>query len=168
MDKYRIKIVSGIFADYTGPLGAGFEFVNGVSVEALPTLAAQAIAAEGDAYVVDEHGELMLQSGSPLRVTPGAMPYPDTVTESFYRPESQGEVIDEGEDRAEVEPSQAAVADELEPESIQSEIYTREQLEAVADKVGLRGLREIGDKIEVRGKSIPELIERILTKTGEA
>lgn len=163
MDKYRIKIVSGIFASYTGPLGAGFEFVDGVSVEALPTLAAQAIAAEGDAYVVDEQGEFVLQDGHTLRVTPGAMPYPDTVTESFYRPETQG-VVDESEDHTEVEPPQDAVAAPEESAST----YTREDLELIADKTGLRGLREIGDKIDVRGKSIPELIERILLKVGDA
>lgn len=168
METYRIKIVHGIFADYTGPLGAGYEFVKGVSVEALPTFAAQAIAAEGDAYVVDEHGEYVLDNGRRLRVMPGAMPYPDEVTESFYRPDAQEEGSDESEDRVEIEPTKDAVADTVAEELVDLGEIDRAYLEAIADKTGLKGLREIGDKLDVRGKSIPELIERILTKAGDA
>ncbi|TOK02416.1 hypothetical protein CGI28_25555, partial [Vibrio parahaemolyticus] len=36
----------------------------------------------------------------------------------------------------------------------------------VADESGLRGLREIGDAVGVKGKSIPELIDRILKNQG--
>lgn len=40
--------------------------------------------------------------------------------------------------------------------------YTREQLEAIADKEGISGLREIADPLGIKGRSINELIGEIL------
>lgn len=40
--------------------------------------------------------------------------------------------------------------------------YTREQLEEIADKSGIGGLREIGDKFNVKATSITKLISAIL------
>jgi hypothetical protein len=40
--------------------------------------------------------------------------------------------------------------------------HTQESLEAVADKDGIKGLRAIADKFEVKGTSIAELIREIL------
>jgi len=40
--------------------------------------------------------------------------------------------------------------------------YTREDLEAVADKDGIAGLRKIGDPIGAKGTSIAKLIDEIL------
>lgn len=165
MENYRIKIVNGIFAGYSGLLGAGFEFVDGVSVEELPTSVAQMIAAEGDSYVVDADGEYVLdEECRPYKVTPGSMPFPDAVTESFYLPEKV-QVRYEEEIQID-EPKKDDLAD-AEPEvSTDLQTYSRQQLEAVADKEGMRGLREIGDKFGAKGKSIPELIEKILNKCG--
>jgi len=47
-------------------------------------------------------------------------------------------------------------------ESHSAPLYTREQLEAIADKDGINGLRKIGDTVGVRGTSIRVLIESIL------
>lgn len=41
-------------------------------------------------------------------------------------------------------------------------VYTKEQLEAIADKDGIAGLRNIGDTLDVRGTSITKLIQAIL------
>lgn len=40
--------------------------------------------------------------------------------------------------------------------------YTRESLEAIADKEGIAGLRVIGERYGVKGRGISELIEGIL------
>jgi hypothetical protein len=40
--------------------------------------------------------------------------------------------------------------------------YTREELEEIADRDGIKGLREIGDKINVKGVAITTLITDIL------
>lgn len=46
--------------------------------------------------------------------------------------------------------------------------YTREQLEAVADAKGIKGIREIADKLGFKGNSITDLIEKILTAQSGA
>lgn len=48
------------------------------------------------------------------------------------------------------------------PVSAPSTLYTKEQLEAIADKEGIAGLRAIGDTLDVRGTSITKLIAAIL------
>ncbi|MGZ8497409.1 MAG: hypothetical protein ACXWXL_03300 [Candidatus Binatia bacterium] len=42
--------------------------------------------------------------------------------------------------------------------------YTREELEAIADKGGIAELRKIADELGVKGKAIQTLIDGILTK----
>lgn len=42
--------------------------------------------------------------------------------------------------------------------------YTKEELEAIADKKGIAGLREIGDPLGVKGTGVLKLIEAILAK----
>ena len=46
--------------------------------------------------------------------------------------------------------------------------YTQAELEAIADKDGIAGLREIGDSIGVKSTSIGGLIEAILAKQSPA
>lgn len=46
-------------------------------------------------------------------------------------------------------------------------LFTREELEKVADGTGMKGLREVGDKWNVRGRAIPELIDKILAAQSE-
>lgn len=43
-----------------------------------------------------------------------------------------------------------------------SDVFTKEQLEAIADKTGIAGLREIAAPLNVKGTSIDKLIEGIL------
>lgn len=165
MDQYRIKIVNGIFAGYTGVLGMGRQFIDGASVEPLATAEAQMIAAEGDAYVIDAEGDFVLDdAGRPFKVMPGAMPFPDSLGISFV--DSKREVRIEETEAISDEPTHV-VADVEATSTGEQPTYSREQLEAVADSEGLRGLREIGDAVGAKGKSIPELIERILDKAGE-
>ena len=44
--------------------------------------------------------------------------------------------------------------------------YTREQLEQIADEHGIAGLREIGEKYGIKGRGIVELINEILKAQG--
>lgn len=46
--------------------------------------------------------------------------------------------------------------------------HTREALEAIADKGGIKALREIGDKLDVRGSDIKKLINAILNAESKA
>ncbi len=45
--------------------------------------------------------------------------------------------------------------------------FTRESLEAIADKQGLNGLRPIGDKYGIKSNSIVSMIDKLMELTGE-
>ena len=45
--------------------------------------------------------------------------------------------------------------------------YTLAELEAIADKDGIKGLRDVGSPLGVRGTSINGLIEEILRVAGK-
>ena len=47
-------------------------------------------------------------------------------------------------------------------ETAQLRLYTQEELEAVADKQGINGLRAIADPLQVKNRSIPGLIAEIV------
>lgn len=53
---------------------------------------------------------------------------------------------------------------EAQPEPVGSKVYTEAELEEIADKAGIKGLREIGTVIGVKGNAIGELIKAILAK----
>lgn len=52
-------------------------------------------------------------------------------------------------------------------ESKPTETYTKEQLEEIADKDGIKGIRMIGDSLGVRGNSIADLIAKIMAVAGK-
>ena len=43
-------------------------------------------------------------------------------------------------------------------------VWTLSELEAIADAEGISGLREVGEIVEVKGRSIGDLIQNILSK----
>ena len=49
-------------------------------------------------------------------------------------------------------------------EHLDPRVWTLTELEAIADAEGISGLREVGDILEVKGRSIGDLIQSILTK----
>jgi len=46
-------------------------------------------------------------------------------------------------------------------------VWSLSELEAIADSEGISGLREVGDLLEVKGRSIGDLIQSILAKQSE-
>ncbi|MET2951334.1 immunoglobulin domain-containing protein [Vibrio owensii] len=61
-----------------------------------------------------------------------------------------------------VEPQQVSIEPEQSSEPGTQALYTREELEQVADSQGIAGLREIADRHDIRGRSIQELINELL------
>lgn len=49
-------------------------------------------------------------------------------------------------------------------EHIDPRVWSLSELEAIADAEGISGLREVGDIVEVKGRSIEDLIQNILEK----
>lgn len=147
--------------NYTGSL-AGHAFVDGRSVNAIPLRAALKIGAIVEVY--DEQDVRLHPSTYPRepgvsdRPAIGQVTYPTADAESTpapYVPETPAPEQDEAID---LEPARTI-------DALTGQVkvtYTRAQLEAIADKRGINGLREIGEPLEVKGRSIPELITKIL------
>lgn len=75
------------------------------------------------------------------------------------------EIVDRNNELAIVEP--VFQVDDPEIASVPARKYTLEELESIADKGGIAALREIGDKLGVKGRSIPEVISRIFEVSGQ-
>lgn len=155
--KVFVTIASGAWAEYTGTLG-GYYFENGVSKDSIPLRAALRIGASMDAY--DQNGVRLhpsnyavaegagsVEAGVVTLETEGAKPVP------VYEPVST--VSDAKE--IDLTPTREVSAD-----GVVKVTYTRAQLEGIADKKGINGLREISDPLNVKGRSVTELIDKIV------
>ncbi|BEE07091.1 MULTISPECIES: hypothetical protein [Aeromonas] len=153
---FKVKL-TGPYAGFSGLLFGRFAFENGVSVAKLHFLEAQLLASEARGLsMLDESGK---EEG---HVYPGAMPLAEL---------EPGEMVvtlrDETENAEQIEVTVVTAIGEEQREVIDlSDIPDRAGLEAIADKEGMSGLRVIADRLGVRAKSIPVLIDKILEKRG--
>ena len=159
--KVFVTVTQEGWAGYNGPLG-GYIFVDGKSVDQIPLRNALRIGATLEA---DDESGLRLHPSTykldfnPAHVAAVSHDFSDPVNAPLpaYVPETAA----------------AEVADiDLEPTRTVSDTgvvkvaYSRAQLEAITDKRGLIGLREIGDPLSVKGRSVSELIDKILEAQG--
>ena len=128
-----VKIVEQGWDKFNGNLG-GVDFIDGVSERPLNDIEINRLSAGLRIEDVD--------SGNQLGV---------------------GANLVEARFTASVESSSLNTQDS-EPEQVakKQSLYTREQLEQIADKGGIVELRKIADSLGVKGKSIQTLIEAIL------
>lgn len=145
MKAARIKILEPSLQHYTGTL-CGAEFREGISVQALSFLEQQRICAVMRAQTVD--GDNVSPSGQL------AAAYNKTAEEA--RKEEKSAAPLENLPRAEKVNAPA------------HPVFTREELEAVADAEGIAGLRSIGEAVGARGKTINALIDAIVKAQGGA
>lgn len=139
MKSAKVKLLESTFKGYTGLL-CGVQFEDGVSVEELPFVDQQRICASMRAEPVD--GRNVSAAGAySERYSVNA----EAVKE--YAAEPVTNLV-----RGTVEPG--------------VQIYTREELEAVADSEGIAGLRLIGGVMGVKAKGIVEMIDGILKAQG--
>lgn len=151
--EFHVKLV-GPTAGFTGLMFGmpEFEFKDGISVKPLHFIAAQRLAMEARGLVyLDEQGNEVGE------VVAGSMP----LAELSHEPVVTLRKEEEAQEVGTVE-----VTDQKTGEPSVYQIPDRAELEAIADKSGLAGLREIGDKVGVRGKTIPALIDKLLEKRG--
>lgn len=133
----KLKLTEPGWENFTGLFGA-VNFENGVSVDDVSAAEARHLAA----CVRLENAE------------DGSNP---SVAQEII--DNQGKTLEQAIPAyVEAAPAEAA------PE--QGQTYTADELMAVADKSGIKGLRVIGDAIGVKGASIAELIGRILEVAG--
>jgi hypothetical protein len=141
----KLKIVQPGWETYTGFYGS-VEFVDGLSTEAVPEVFADRVSA--DIIVVDA------ETGDPVGVAERM------VTAGLIRlkPEAPLERAPEVSEEKQKKSEEKIETPAVEPDRV----YTEAELEAIASAKGMRGLREIGNKLAVRGRAIPELIGDIL------
>jgi hypothetical protein len=146
-----LKLTSKGFHNYNGQLNI-LTFKDGISTEPVPPRIADRIAASVACVACDAEGNtsdtpvsigiqhrLIAESASRAAVSRG-----------LARQTDADRVMEE-----KVDLSKALKA----PSDV---LYTKPQLEEIADKGGITALREIGKQWSVKGRAIPEVIEKIL------
>ena len=136
-----IKIEEAGYEQFTGNI-AGFQFVNGVTVEPLSKQEADRFAAIMRVSCLD--------SGIPQEIGAASR----IINRDVELPTVSNQMLEK--------------QDEPEPvvEVISKSRYTEAQLEAIADEKGIEGLREIGRLYGIKGRAIHELIEEIIKAQG--
>lgn len=138
----KIRIDEVGYEYYTGVLGL-VEFVDGVSINDVAEGEVNRMAAVLRVVSVDTEKQI------------GALVDYATISQVGF--EREGELVI-GADS----PVGFVDVDAKIPEGGLTGTYTQEQLEALADKEGIAGLRVIGESLDVKGTSIKGLIDSIL------
>lgn len=146
----HVKITQAGWAGFTGHLNI-VHFTNGVSDEPVPEMLVDRIAAAVSLVACDAKGEVSDETelGIQNRLVGGVTARAEIATE-LSRQSDQDKALELRVDADKVlsQPSE--------------KLYTKEELEAVADKGGIKAIREISNLWSLKGRSIPELIEATL------
>lgn len=158
----KIKIIQKGWEGYTGILGT-VTFKDGVSIRDLtPNEQAYFSVVMRVAEVEDDGTETHYSANSELtRISKIQMPVQ----------EKRKTVAEIKAEAPEPEPAPAIVAPDPMPVTeapVEQKKWTREELEAIADKDGIRGLRVIGTPLNAKNTSIHKLIDEILTAQAKA
>ncbi|WP_062120522.1 hypothetical protein [Aureimonas sp. AU40] len=152
MKPMLLRLKSGAFTGYNGHLGNAF-FQDGTSVDVVAPAVANQIAGIMEAVHVDEDGvehpagrQHQVINGVAIRVAETAPLARQTDAER------------EAEERA--ERLRTAKADSV-------TLRTKDELDALADKGGIKAVRVVAEEWGLKGRSIPALIESILTAQAE-
>jgi hypothetical protein len=148
----HLKIVAAGWAGYTGQIGL-VEFVDGVSTDPVPQRLADQVSANIECVELEDDGS-ETQANPAARLIGGATISAVALVE--LERASDEELAAEA--KREAEKAKRPPVERL---------YTQKELEAIADKDGIKALRPIGKSWNVKGRSIPELIRDILAAQGE-
>jgi hypothetical protein len=143
----RLRITATGWSSFTGHFGST-EFKDGVSVNPLDRKAIDHVSALVGCELVDENGNDAGEAGIAARMI-GAL---GVGNDDYSAP-------------------RLAMQSELDAENLRlrtengrqpTKIYTKEELETIAEKESIKGLRQISDKWHVHDRSIPRLIAAVL------
>lgn len=144
----RLKLSGSQWAGYTGTIGT-VDFKDGVSAYPVPRNIADRLSAAIRMVEIDDEGNEIGPAGIANRlIRDSAMRAP--VTSALAR---QTESERKSEDLRETLKAQRSPAETF---------YTIEELQAIADKDGIKGLRKVAEPWGVKGKAIPAIIKMIL------
>lgn len=176
----RLKLTAPEMATFSSYMGT-VKFTNGVSDEEVSSADARLLGSITKVAFIDENDDEIGMAGLgqenvDLR-TKGAPIVKDNVREADAPSKAEEvtppdiDVVPEApkaseEDKTAEELEEAiknAETDGSDGENAPVKVYTREDLEAVADEKGIAGLREIGDALGQKSNSVETLIDKILT-----
>ena len=167
----KIRLLEVGFNKINGFVG-DIEFENGVSIEDVTTREANAIASAMRAETFEEDGgpiggaaDVAAKDTKAPVVTP--LSRQDDLEEVIVPKGSEVIGVDEvPEDETihEAVAVESEVESEVEPESedVSAKGYTFDGLALIADEKGIAGLREIADPLNIKGRSVKDLIDGIL------
>ncbi|QIG75614.1 hypothetical protein EVC20_043 [Rhizobium phage RHph_Y2_17_1] len=151
-----LKIVSKGWQGYTGQLNI-ISFKDGVSTEPVPPRIADRIAASVQVVECDAKGKV-----PKVAVLVGVQHR--LISETAAR----AAIATSLQTQTDADKSMEAKLDAARSLTAPVEtLFTRPDLEKIADDSGMKGLRDIGDKWAVKGRGIPELIEKILAAQSQ-
>jgi hypothetical protein len=178
----KVKVTEPGWAGYTGPLGMS-EFVDGVSVDHISESEALRLGSIMSIHVLDNAGNEVEQISPGIewnRVRAMSAPVVAPVpTEAEIAAKIAAHAAAEAdelaatvgvEEAAKLEAAAtaaAAAAEDLtkpadEKKTEAPKVWTREELEVIADAKGIAGLREVADPLNVKSNAIPSLIDKII------
>lgn len=179
----RVRLTNPTMATFSSHMGVT-KFENGVSVDHVSAREIAHLGAITGIEVIEDDGstrpggpgaDMIANRGmsapvetklvavgelnSPVEITPPPM----VIKAEKVEAETEAEKA-QTELNAEVAAMEAAAAAEanIAPDEA-TVVYTREELELIADDKGIGGLRDIGDKLDAKSNSIEGLIDKILT-----
>lgn len=163
----KIRIAEKGWETYTGPLG-DIEFVNGVSGDHVSQREANRLGAILRVEEIDKDGAdqgQVSQNADYQKATKFSAPdverFPRQTELDKATAEAKVEAsaaTPEGDNGAAVQSDQPTHEAPAEP----AKVWTREELETVADQNGIKGLREIATPMGVISSSIGTMIDKIL------
>lgn len=144
----RLKLSGSQWAGYTGTIGT-VDFKDGISVYPVPRNIADRLSAAIRMVEVDDDDNEVGPAGIASRlIRDAAMRAP--ITPTLAR---QTESERKTEDLRETLKAQRSPAETF---------YTLDELQAIADKDGIKGLRKVAEPWGVKGKAIPAIIKMIM------
>lgn len=148
MDMKKLKVANPMWAGYTGTFGP-HAFVDGVSVDYLPRNIRDRLAASMSFVEINEDGSEE-PAGSVHRL----------VRDAAARLEPREPMVRQTDEERKAELVQIA----LQSTTAAPNLHSRAELEAIAEKGGIRALREVASKWGAKHRSIPVLIEAVLVE----
>lgn len=167
MDLQRIRIIAKGWEAFTGDLG-GVSFHDGLSDHVLPQRERDRLGSLLAVESCDDgvQSNAAATSEKILRTTSAEVREPmrsDADVRSGQSSTEEPETALTAEPVEPIGPPATADVEPLEPQET-SEPYTRQSLEKIADERGISGLREIADSMDIKGRSINELMTKILER----
>lgn len=147
----HLKIVSTGFETYTGNLG-GVDFVDGVSVDPVPRVFANRLTAAFRMVEIEEDGS-EVEAGVAHRLIADA--------------EKRAPVLEPLERQTEEEKVAESVEIIKQADTASVTIYTKDELEAILEKDGIKGLRAVAEPWKVKDRSAIKLMELILVAQAQ-